>query len=185
MLKKFAGLYVLFWVLADQGIKYWVLQRIAAGETIAVLPGFDLRLGFNPGIAFSLYRDVSLFAKGLMYSFIGALIIWVAMEAGKAIERGNQISILAWLTVLAGALGNYIDRLSRGAVVDYIDLYYSTWHWYTFNLADIAICMGAALLVFELLQEQRKHAAVAISTPVTAQPTPEPKRIALVEELVD
>ncbi|MES2212232.1 MAG: signal peptidase II, partial [Pseudomonadota bacterium] len=135
VLKRFSGLYILAWVLADQGIKYWVLNRMSTGDVIPVLPGFDLRLGFNPGIAFGLYHDVGMFARGLMYSFIGALIIWVAMEAGKAIERGNQLSILAWITVLAGALGNYIDRLWRGAVVDYIDLYYGQWHWYTFNLA--------------------------------------------------
>ncbi len=132
---------------ADQLTK-WAAQRLLDPDMpLTVIPGFfALRLAHNTGAAFSLLADAGGWQRDL---FIG---LGVVVSLGIAwwilkLRPGERWTALGLSLVLGGALGNVIDRLRWGQVVDFLDFYYGTWHWPTFNLADSAITMGVMILI--------------------------------------
>ncbi len=136
-------------LVADQAAKAWA-QAALAGGRIIVAPFFNLTLVHNTGAAFGLLRD----AGGWQNAFFIAVALAVTVFIGVYLRRlgpGERQLGLALTLVLGGALGNLVDRLLRGYVVDFIDLYYRGWHWPAFNLADTAITCGAVLLVADAL----------------------------------
>ena len=130
------------WLLIDQLTKHMVRIQMAIGQVTAVAPSFNLRHVINKGGAFSLlYGNVWLLAT------ISALV-----TIGIAVYAYRQPALARWQAVglgilLAGTLGNLIDRVVRGQVTDFLDLYVGSYHWPTFNVADICINLGVALLV--------------------------------------
>lgn len=135
-------------VLVDQISKAIMLAWLEPYQTIAVMPMFNLTLAFNTGAAFSFLADAGgwqrWFFTGLALVISVVLVIWLArVPANKRLE--------AWsLTlILGGAVGNLIDRLVYGHVVDFIDVYLGSAHWPAFNVADSAICIGAVLLIID------------------------------------
>jgi signal peptidase II len=134
-------------VVLDQASKALALQHLADGP-IALAPFFNLALAFNTGAAFSFLAD----AGGWQNFFFVAIAIVVAVVILVMTWRlgaGDVQVAAALMLVLGGALGNVIDRVRIGQVVDFIDIYYRTWHWPTFNVADSAITVGAILLVLD------------------------------------
>lgn len=131
---------------ADQLTKALVLKAFTNPSFIVpVLPSFNLRLGFNSGVSFGLFAtDQPLILAALTLSIIGILLWWV-LQAKAPIEAA------ALGAVIGGAVGNLIDRLRHGAVVDFIDIYYREWHWPTFNVADMFIVSGVGTLVLSSL----------------------------------
>jgi len=115
---------------------------------IPVTSFLNLTLGFNSGISFGLFSDVfARFPAALIAGSMGIalfLLLWAA--ATKSHSEAAALGLIS-----GGALGNIWDRLQRGAVVDFIDLYVGEWHWPAFNLADTAIVLGAAGLVIASL----------------------------------
>ena len=112
-----------------------------------VIPGFNLFLIHNTGAAFSFLADQS----GWQRWFLSAVALTVSLLVMFWISRlgnGDRRTAFALALVLGGALGNLIDRLYLGYVVDFIQLYYRQWSWPAFNLADSAICLGAAVLIW-------------------------------------
>lgn len=134
---------------ADQGTKMLVLRSFEPGDRLPVIPGFfDLTLTFNPGAAFGFLANVS--HDGLRYFLLGVatllalsvvLYFLVYDYAHDAVAQG------ALALILGGAVGNIIDRVTIGSVVDFLDVYVSTYHWPVFNVADSAICIGVGILV--------------------------------------
>lgn len=130
------------WLLIDQLTKHMVRMQMAIGQVTAVTPNFNLHHVINKGGAFSLlYGNVWLLAA------VSALV-----TIGIAVYAYRQPALARWQAVglgilLAGTLGNLIDRVVRGQVTDFLDLYVGTYHWPTFNVADICINLGVALLV--------------------------------------
>jgi signal peptidase II len=112
----------------------------------SVLPFLNWLLLFNPGAAFSFLAQGSgwqrwfFTALGLVAS---AYIVWLLRKS-----LGDKLLCWALSLILGGALGNVLDRIMYGAVVDFIDLYYANWHWPAFNIADSAICVGASLIIW-------------------------------------
>lgn len=132
-------------VLAFQGSLPW-----------PVLPFFNLVLVWNPGVSFGMFGgDKAVepwILMGLALAISLGLLIWLARER-------DRTTALAIGLVLGGAIGNVIDRLRHGAVVDFLDIHVSGYHWPAFNLADSAIVVGALLLVAESFMAKKRETA--------------------------
>ena len=140
-------------VVADQLTKTAALSLLSQGTAVPVLPGFNLSLGFNTGASFGMMGGVMAGKPLLMAALTGALTLAfavMAFRAQHALERAG------FALVVGGALGNIIDRVRQGAVTDFLDLYWRDWHWPTFNVADIAITLGAVLILAASLPLRRR-----------------------------
>ena len=129
----------------DQATKWLMLNVVLSPpQVIALTTFFNLRLGFNTGVSFGMFKDVLDDLPWVLTTFkvvvAGGLVIW-AVRTESAVERVG-LSLIA-----GGALGNALDRWREGAVTDFLDFHYGGWHWPTFNMADVAIVCGAALLM--------------------------------------
>lgn len=135
-------------VLLDQITKTWALVVLNPYEPVAILPMFNFMLAFNPGAAFSFLGDQDgwqrWFFIALAWGVSLALLIWL-----RKVERTQRRLILGLTLVLGGAIGNVIDRMVYHHVVDFLDFYWGAWHYPTFNVADIAISVGAVLLIWD------------------------------------
>jgi len=147
-------------VIADQLVKWIILGHFAPGERREVTGFFNLVLVFNRGAAFSFLAEAGGWQSPLLTAFALAAAAVVSAFIVKSPER--NILCLGLALILGGALGNVVDRLRFGQVVDFVDLHAFGWHWPAFNVADSAITIGAALLVFEgLLHRERRPDAAA------------------------
>ena len=144
-------------VLADQLSKVAALSLLSQGTAVPVLPGFNLALGFNEGASFGMMGGVMAGKPLLMATLTGALALvfaFMALRAQHPLERAG------FALVVGGALGNILDRMRQGAVTDFLDLYWRDWHWPTFNVADIAITLGAVLIIAASLPFRRRKEPV-------------------------
>ncbi|MFA6303462.1 MAG: signal peptidase II [Legionella sp.] len=136
-------------LILDQLSKYWVSLNLIPYTPVPIIPMFNLTLAYNTGAAFSFLSAAGtwhhwFFAVfGVLVCII--LIIWLLRSDSMLKLQSVAISL-----ILGGAVGNLIDRALHGHVIDFIDLYYKHYHFATFNIADSAICIGAALLILDL-----------------------------------
>jgi signal peptidase II len=147
-------------IVADQLTKWAVLAAFAPGERLALTPFLNLVLVFNRGAAFSLLAD----APGWQTPLLAAVAVAAAAIVGTLIVRdpGRRLLCTGLALVLGGALGNLIDRLRFGHVVDFIDLHAAGWHWPAFNVADSGISIGAAILILEgFVRHERRPGTAA------------------------
>lgn len=136
----------------DQILKWLALQSMAYGEFITVTSFFNWVHLRNTGVAFSLFADNS----GMQRIILITIMIVISAVLIKFIRNNrNQSESLAYSLILGGAMGNLIDRIFRGYVVDYLDFYWRSWHWPAFNLADIAIVFGVFLFVYASLCSEK------------------------------
>jgi len=134
-------------IVADQITKQLALQFLAAGD-MPLTSFFRFALAFNTGAAFSFLASAGGWQN---YFFVGVAVVVstiILFMFRKLQPRDMQLAV-ALMLVLGGAIGNVIDRLRFGYVVDFIDVYYRHWHWPTFNVADSAISIGAVLLILD------------------------------------
>jgi signal peptidase II len=142
-----AGAFVL-----DQVTKGMVERRIPPYETIPVIPHFfNLTMTKNPGAAFGLFADSPTAWKTVFLVVVSALLIAAVVGVVWRSRRLDWHSGLGLSLILGGAISNLVDRIRFGRVVDFIDLYIRSYHWYTFNLADTAIVVGAFLLIWRVM----------------------------------
>lgn len=142
-------------IIFDQLTKMWAVDTLVFGEPVAVMPNLNWTLAYNYGAAFSFLADMGgwqrWFFAGLATVVSVVLIVWLAKLPNKLNAESWGINL-----VLGGAIGNVIDRFLEGRVTDFIDFYIGSWHYATFNVADIAISVGAGLLIFsELILKPR------------------------------
>ncbi len=132
-------------LLLDRLSKWWVLTHLSGGRVIEILPVLDLRLVWNTGISMGLLQDGG-WPLTLMVVVVTAVVAWWLWQARGGLE--------AWSLgiVLGGAVGNLIDRLRFGAVVDFVHFHVGSWSFYVFNLADAALTLGAIGLVLAVLR---------------------------------
>ena len=146
-------------VVADQIVKWIVLRQFAPGEHRAVTDFFNLVLVFNKGAAFSLFAQ----APGWQAPVLSVFAVIAAVVVSVFIVRspGRQILCFGLALILGGAIGNVIDRLRFGEVVDFLDFHAFGWHWPAFNVADSAISIGAVILILEgfIRREKRPDTA--------------------------
>lgn len=137
---------------ADQITKHVVQNSIAHGQVITVIPGFfNLIRTENSGIAFSLFAGASSPWKLVLLVGVSlALLATVVIVAVKSRQINWQTEVGLAL-IVGGASSNLFDRIRFGQVVDFLDVYYRSYHWPTFNVADSAIVVGAVFLLLEML----------------------------------
>jgi signal peptidase II len=138
----------------DQITKLWVLAVFYLGESIAVTDFFNLVLVFNSGAAFSFLAGAGGWQKWFFVVLALGISAWLAVMIRQ--HAAERLMPAALALVLGGALGNVIDRLRFGAVVDFLDFHVAGWHWPAFNVADSAISVGVTLLFIEMWREDRK-----------------------------
>lgn len=138
-------------LLIDQLSKWSALSYLQLGMPEPVLPFMNWLLLFNPGAAFSFLAQGSGWQRWF-FTILGlAASIYILILLRKSLTE--KLLCIALSLILGGALGNVLDRMMYGAVVDFIDLYYGNWHWPAFNIADSAICIGAALIIWGELRK--------------------------------
>ena len=132
----------------DQLSKSVILQSFQPGEVRPIITAlFNLTLTFNKGAAFGLW---SWLTPGTRELVLGLTILFAVAVVTYLLTRTynkDPLSQAALAAILGGALGNVIDRVRIGAVVDFLDFYLGTWHWPAFNVADSAICVGVSILL--------------------------------------
>lgn len=144
-------------IVLDQVSKIYFNTHFSYGETVPVTPFFNWVLYYNPGAAFSFLAA----AGGWQRHVFTVLALGVSAVLAWMIVKGAQRSMMnfACAFIMGGALGNVIDRIAYGHVVDFIQLYYGQFYWPAFNLADSAICIGAVLMVLDGLRRPSKETA--------------------------
>ncbi|HKQ99131.1 MAG TPA: signal peptidase II [Pyrinomonadaceae bacterium] len=150
--------------LMDQATKAWALKSLRGGQSVTLINGvLDLVYAENPGIAFGQLQEGGSFGRWFL--------VVLAIAAGIAVlvyffrtTRTDDRMLGACALLLAGIVGNLTDRARLGHVIDFILLHYKTYHWPVFNVADMSICAGAFLLIYDIFatsrQERRKKTAV-------------------------
>ena len=133
-------------LLLDQMSKWLALTHLQMGVPEPVFPFLNWLLLFNPGAAFSFLAQGSGWQRWFFTSLGLLASIYIVVMLRK--NQEDSLLCVALSLILGGALGNVLDRLMYGAVVDFIDLHYANWHWPAFNIADSAICIGAVLIIF-------------------------------------
>jgi signal peptidase II len=144
-------------VVADLATKAWITAAFAYGESREITPFFNLVLVHNKGAAFSFLAD----AGGWQRWFFTAvtIVISAAIVAMLRRQRGSRLFALSLALVLGGAIGNLYDRVSLGHVVDFVQLHVRGHYWPAFNVADSAISVGVALLVWDSLRGEKALSA--------------------------
>lgn len=126
----------------DHATKHWAKAALGAGGAIELMPGvLDLRYAENPGMAFSLMREMPHAIRFPLLVAVG-VVVTTLVVASWLHRRRTSAEHAAFALVVAGALGNLVDRVARGHVVDFIHLH----HWPIFNVADVCVGAGAVLL---------------------------------------
>ena len=143
---------------ADQLAKAALIATFHPGPERVVTPFFSLVLTFNTGAAFSFLRDAGDWARHLISGVAVAASILIVWLLGRG---GNRWYCAGLALILGGALGNLWDRLTLGRVVDFLLFHWERWYYPAFNVADSAITVGAALLIFDSFRRRRDGPAPA------------------------
>jgi signal peptidase II len=140
-------------ILLDQLSKLWIIDHFVFGETLYVLSVFDLVLAHNTGAAFSFLHDAGGFQRWLFSGIAVAASVWIVWLLRS--HAAQTLFALALSLILGGALGNLIDRIAYGYVVDFLAFHWDEHYFPAFNVADSAITIGAALLILDSLRSAR------------------------------
>jgi signal peptidase II len=142
-------------LIADQASKFWVLYGLgmADHERIPVAPFLDFELLWNPGISFSLFPQGTATGRWILLALTLAA---TALLAGWLWRVNGRLAGLALGAIVGGALGNGHDRFAYNAVIDFLDFHAFGYHFYVFNIADSAITVGVALLLYDSLAVGRR-----------------------------
>ncbi|KZE31626.1 signal peptidase II [Crenobacter luteus] len=136
----------------DQWSKVYFNGHYQYGEVRPVIDGFfNFTLLYNPGAAFSFLADAGGWQRHFFTVLAFAVSGWLAWH----IVKGRFSALMNWAggLIIGGAIGNVVDRLIHGHVIDFIQLYYRDWYYPAFNLADAAICLGAVLMVIDSFKQ--------------------------------
>lgn len=156
----------------DQATKAWVLATLPGAPPVTVIPGFfNLTFSRNTGGVFGLFSGAPSLGRRAFFVGATAVALGVIVLFLRRWGRESRLLSVALALVAGGAVGNLVDRLRFGSVVDFIDWHWRSHHWYTFNIADSAITGGAVLLVAHSLFFETPTAAVEAPEP----PPPGPR----------
>lgn len=143
-------------LIVDQVTKQTVVALMDYRESIAVFPFFNFTYVHNPGAAFSFLADQDGWQRWfftIIASVVSVLLIyWMAKT-----PKQDKLIAIAFALILSGAVGNLIDRLMFGYVIDFLDFYVGNKHWPAFNIADSAIFIGAGLMIIDALKGEKKQ----------------------------
>jgi len=147
--------------MIDQASKAWAVRRLRFGEDKTIISNFlNFVYAENPGVAFSFFDDhgdAGRWGLSAVAMVAAVLVLYYFWRVPRSDDR-----VLGGLALLlAGILGNVTDRMRLGFVVDFIDVQFGSWHYPTFNVADMAICIGAGLLILDIIFSRKKKPETA------------------------
>jgi len=150
-------------VVADQISKAMVQRTLALGESHSLIPEFlDLTHVHNSGAAFGLLNTADFPYKPLVMIGIAALALVAIAAYGTQLGFHERLARFGLALILGGAFGNLIDRAVAGYVVDFVDVYWGSTHFWAFNVADAAITIGAILVLLDMIGLGRRHASHSV-----------------------
>jgi signal peptidase II len=139
-------------VLADQITKALILKHLPLHKSIPVIAGFfDITHILNPGGAFGLMANMSVVLRTVVFLFISSLAVGLILYFYIKTPPGHAFLATGFALIFGGAIGNLIDRVRYGMVVDFLDFYIGKYHWPAFNIADSAITVGLFIFIYHLL----------------------------------
>ena len=143
-------------VVLDQGTKAAVRALLPLYDSVSVIPGFlDFTYVQNTGAAFGLLNSADLpFKPAIMTVVALTALVAISVYAMKTSSQ-DPLGQIGLALVMGGAVGNLIDRVTTGYVVDFVDAYWGNWHFWAFNVADAAITVGACLLILDMMLVNR------------------------------
>ena len=146
-------------LIVDQATKLYVDRVMSLHQSIPVIDGlFSFTYLRNRGAAFSFLSNASWrLPFFIVVTLIAGVVILVAL---KKMRDDQKLAQAALAMIFSGAMGNLIDRIRLGEVIDFLDVYWKTHHWPAFNVADSLICVGVALVALDMLQEEKRQRAV-------------------------
>ncbi len=140
----------------DLGSKFLVLHYLPLGAQVPVIKGFfNLVHVHNKGAAFGLMANWSVNFARLFFIGTTALVLAVVGYLWWRLPEDHWLAALGYGLIMVGALGNLVDRVRLGEVVDFLDVYWGNYHWPAFNVADSLICLGAGVLVWVIFKEEK------------------------------
>ena len=143
---RWALIFIAVLIGADQLLKQYMLSLVFEPPRVIEVTGFfNLVPVWNRGVSFGMLGDSETsrwILVGLAFVIVAILVVWL-------IRAGSAVVVFALVLVIGGALSNVIDRVIYGAVVDFIDIHGFGWHWPAFNIADMAIVVGTAMLLYD------------------------------------
>ncbi len=144
-------------IALDQITKYWADSQLQLYWPREVVAGFNLTLSYNTGAAFSFLADAGGWQRWFFITLASGVAVFIISWLLR-LKQGERWMAIALTLILGGAVGNVIDRVYFGHVIDFIDIYFRGWHWPAFNIADSAICIGAVMMVIDGLRGHKKAA---------------------------
>ncbi|MFA5939424.1 MAG: signal peptidase II [Sinimarinibacterium sp.] len=160
---KYKNVYLLWLavlvILVDQITKQLVVRHLNWFDVIPVVPSLNLVHMRNTGAAFSMLSNAPPAFFVLLGTSVSLGILWWLRRN----PHGQTLVAGALTLIMGGALGNVIDRVARGHVVDFVDFYVGTWHFAAFNVADMAISLGTGLLMLDMLLDLRRTRCAAVN----------------------
>ena len=135
-------------VFLDQVSKLWIRMTFEEYEVLVIWPVFNLTLAYNTGAAFSLLADAGGWQRGFFIA-VGSIVTLIMIVWLSRLRPAEWLSGWGLVLVIGGAIGNLIDRVWLGKVVDFLQWHWQDWYWPSFNLADSAITVGVALLLID------------------------------------
>jgi|JTFO01.1.fsa_nt_gb signal peptidase II len=143
-------------IILDQITKIWVQGSISMYESIPVIPGFfDLVHVLNKGAAFGFLNRADIHWQTYFFIGVSALAVVLIFHLVRTVDRRDPFMFTGLGCILGGALGNMIDRIRIGQVIDFLDFHVAGHHWPAFNVADMAISVGALLLLISFYQRKK------------------------------
>jgi signal peptidase II len=159
MKRKYWVLLIFFFgiLLLDQWTKSLIIQKLPLYQKIEVIQGFfNIVHVRNTGGAFGIFGGEKGGFGAILFVIVSLIAIGVILFLFIRIKEEEKTLALSFSLILSGAIGNLIDRLRYGEVIDFLDFYLSSTHWPAFNIADSAICIGIGLMALELLISDKK-----------------------------
>lgn len=153
---RIAYLFAAFGIyMVDQASKAWAVHRLRSGESMTLISGLlDLTYAENPGIAFGQLQEGGTFGRWFFVVLAILAALAVLFYFFRTVRNDDRI-LGACALLLAGIVGNLTDRARLGHVIDFILLHYKTFQWPVFNVADMSICAGAFLLIYDMFRKDR------------------------------
>jgi signal peptidase II len=145
-------------ILLDRATKLLIIRTLRLGQGIPVIPGFfDIVFVLNPGAAFGFLATLSEQVRNPLFILISVVAVILIIFYHTRYLRSHRLVSVALGLVLGGAVGNLIDRLRYGMVVDFLDVHVGQYHWPAFNVADSAISIGVSLMILDMLLDWHRE----------------------------
>jgi len=135
-------------LILDQLSKIWIDTSMSLYQSIPVFPGFSITYARNYGAAFSFLSDAGGWQRWFFAALAAGISVGLVIYL-KSLKKDETLLAVSLSLILGGAVGNLIDRVTYGYVIDFLDVYYQAYHWPVFNIADSAITVGVVFMLFE------------------------------------